>query len=254
MLDFIIEHKIYVGYIFELIAALSGGYYLLKTPNVQSEIKYFSWFLWYVFLLDFSSLYALWAFFDDYKTFPFLEDSLFTRNVWLHNWNHLISLSFYIFLFIKQLRILSYKRILKFALLFFILFGIFNLTSSNQLFFTYDMSILIVGVLLLIIAIASYYFELLMSDQVLDFKRNLLFYTSVGLLIWHLCVPPIQIYSAYFSFENADFIKMHNTILRYSNIFMYGMFSFGFIYCAQQKQLSEFAKKRMLDKPEIRDF
>ncbi|TVZ25295.1 hypothetical protein JM83_0197 [Gillisia sp. Hel_I_86] len=244
MLDFIIEHKIYIGLIFELIAAISGSYYLFKTPNVQRDIKYLAWFLWYVFLLDLSGLYALWSFFDDYKTFPFLEDSLFQRNVWLHNWNHLISISFYSFLFIKQLERVTYKRILKFALFIFILLGIFKLTSSNQLFYSYDMTILIVGVLLLIIAIASYYFELLISDQILDFKNNLLFYISVGLLIWHLCVPPIHIYSVYFSVDNIDFIKMHSTILRYSNIFLYGMFSFGFIYCAQIKKLPEITKNR----------
>ncbi len=236
MLNFLIEHKIYIGLIFELVAAISGSYYLLKTPNVQSDIKYFAWFLWYVFLLDFSGLYALWAFFDNYKTFPFLEDSLFTRNVWLHNWNHLISLSFYIFLFIKQLERAIYKRILNCALLLFIFFGVFKLTSSNQLFYSYDMTILIGGVLLLIIAIASYYFELLVGDQVLDFKNNLLFYISVGLLVWHLCVPPIHIYSVYFSIENAYFIKIHTTILRYCNIFMYGLFSFGLIYCAKERQ------------------
>ncbi len=136
MLDFIIEHKLYIGYIFELIAALSGSYYLFKTPNAPRDMKYFAWFLWYVFLLDFISLYALWAFFDDYKTFPFLEDSLFTRNVWLHNWNHLISISFYSILFIKQLERDKYKSILKYVLLIFIVFGIVKLASTNQVFFT----------------------------------------------------------------------------------------------------------------------
>ena len=235
MLDFIIEHKIYVTYIFEIIAAISGSYYLFKTPNVRSEIKYFAWFLWLVFLLDFSGLYSIWAFFDDYKTFPFLKNSLFTRNLWLYNWIRFISLSFYSFLFINLVKRITYKRILNYALFLFIMFGIFKLTSSTQLFFTYDMSILFIGVLLLIVTISNYYFELLISDQILDLKNNMFFYISVGLLIWHLCVPPIQIYSAYFSFENTDFIKMHAAIIRYSNIFMYGMFSFGFIYCMKRK-------------------
>lgn len=239
MLDFIIEHNIYIGYIFEIIAALSGSYYLLKTPNAPNEIKYFAWFLWYVFLMDFSSLYALWAYFDNYETFPFLKDSLFTRNVWMHNWNHLISLSFFIFLFIKQLEKTVYKKVLKAALFIFAIFGIIKLSSSNQLFFSYDMSILFVGVFLLIIAISSYYFKLLLSDQVLDFKRNLLFYISVGLLVWHLCVPPIHLYSIYFSIENADFIKMHSTVLLYCNIFMYGIFSFAFIYCGKETHPSQ---------------
>jgi hypothetical protein len=236
MLDFIIEHKIYITYIFELIAAISGSYYLIKTPKARKEIIYFSWFLWFVLLIDLSGSYALWAYFDDYKTFPFLEDSLFSRNVWLYNWLNLISISFYSFLFIKQIKRIKYKRILKFALLGFIVLGIFKLTSSDQLFYRYDMSIRFVGVLLLTIAIGIYYFELLMSDQILDIKKNLLFYISVGVFIWHLCVSPIDIYSIYFSVENVDFIKMHATIIRYSNIFMYGLFSFGFIYCAQTKQ------------------
>jgi len=232
MLDFIIENKIYVTYIFEFIAAISGSYYLNKTPKVRKEIIYFSWFLWFVLLIDLSGLYALWAYFDDYRTFPFLENSLFTRNVWLYNWLNLISSIFYSFLFIKQIKKIKYKRILKYTLFGFIILGIFKLTSSDQLFYKYDMSIRLVGVLLLIIAIGIYYYELLMSDQILDIKRNLLFYISVGVFIWHLCVSPIDIYSTYFSVENRDFIFMHAAILRYCNIFMYGIFSFGFIYCA----------------------
>ncbi|WP_034922921.1 hypothetical protein [Gillisia sp. CAL575] len=234
MLDFIIENKIYVTYIFEFIAAISGSYYLNKTPKVRKEIIYFSWFIWFVFLIDLSGLYSLWAFFDDYKTFPFLKDSLFTRNVWLYNWLHLISLSFYSFLYIKQIERIKYKRILNYALLIFIGFGIIKLSSTNQIFFTYDMSILIAGVVLLIIAISTYYFELILSDRILYLKNNLLFYVSIGLLIWHLCVPPIQIYSAYFSIENVEFINMYTTVLMYSNIFMYGMFSLAFIYCAKR--------------------
>lgn len=237
MIDFIIENKIYVTYIFELFAALSGSYYLIKTPNARKELIYFSWFLWFVLLADLSGAYTLWAYFDDYKTFPFLEDSLFTRNFWLYNWLNLISISFYSFLFIKQIKRIKYKGILKFVLLVFILLGIFKLISSNQLFYRYDMSIRFVGALLLIIAIGIYYFELLMSDQILDIKKNLLFYISVGVIIWHLCVLPIQIYSVYFSVENFDFINMYAAILRYCNIFMYGLFSFAFIYCAQAKQL-----------------
>lgn len=248
MLDFILENKIHIGLIFILIAAISGSYYLFKTSNVQRDIKYFAWFLWFVFLLDLSGLYSLWAFFDNYKTFPFLKDSLFTRNVWLHNWIQLITISFYSFLFIKQIERIKYKRILNLALLFFILFGIFKLASTNQLFFTYDMSILIVGVLLLIIAISTYYFDLILSDKILYFKNNLLFYASIGLLIWHLCVPPIQIYSAYFSVKNVEFINMYTAVLRYCNSFMYGMFSYAFIYCAQKKQHPGLAKIKELNK------
>jgi len=234
MLDFIIEYKIYVSFVFEFIAALSGSYYLYKTPNASKEIKYFAWFLWYVFLLDLSGLYALWAFFDDYKAFPFLKDSLFKRNVWLHNWNHLISNSFYSFIFITLLKRILYKRILKIALIIYIILGILKLSSSNQLFLTYDMSIIFAGVLLLITSISVYYFELLISDRILEFKKNIFFYISIGLLFWHLCVPPIHVYSAYFSVENLAFIKTQAFILRYCNIFMYSMFTFGFIYCAKR--------------------
>jgi len=243
MLDFILENKIHITLISEFVAALCGSFHLFKTQKTLRDIKYFVWFLWFVFFLDFSGLYALWAFFDNYKTFPFLEDSLFQRNVWLHNWLILISLSFYNFLFIKQLGRVAYKRILNFALLLFILFGIFKLISSNQLFYSYDMTVLIAGVLLLIITIASYYFGLLMSDQVLQFKKSLLFYISAGLLVWHLCVPPIQIYSAYFSVENIEFIKLYTSVLMYCNIFLYGIFSFAFIYCAQEKELPILKKK-----------
>lgn len=235
MLEFVIEYKFYIGYIFEILAASAGSYFLYKTPNVPKDLKYFSWFLWYVFVLDFSSLYALWAFFDDYKTFPFLKNSLFTRNIWMHNWNHLISISFFSYFFINQFKNMVYKRIFKITLLLFILFGVIQLSSSNQVFLLYNMSILLIGVLLLTITIGIYYYELLLSDHILVFTKNMYFYISIGLLIWHLCVPPVHIYSAYFSIENIEFIKLHAAIIRYSNIFMYGIIAFGFIYCIPKK-------------------
>lgn len=44
---------------------------------------------------------------------------------------------------------------------------------------------------------------------------------------------------AYFNTKNEDFILLYAAILRYSNIFMYGLFSFAFIYCANGKSNSK---------------
>lgn len=237
MLEFIIENKIYVGYFFELLAAVCGSYYLRKKDNVLLSIKYLVYFLWFVFIMDLLTFYTIWAYYDDYKTLPWLKDSVFRRGMWMVNSYTVYSCSFYSLLFIKNIHRVRIKNQLTLVLLGYISVSIISLLLSDKFFHEYVMTPVFLGTGLLLISIGVYFYEMMESTELINFKTNLLFYISVGLIIWYLIIPPIQIYSSYFTVENVEFISVSTAIKRYANVFMYGIFSFGFIYCAQEKQL-----------------
>lgn len=244
MLEFIIEHQIYVGYFFELLAAVSGSYYLSKTDYVLPSIKYLVYFLWFVFIMDLLTFYTIWAYYDDYKTFPWLKDSVFRRGMWLVNSYTVYSCSFYSFLFIKNIHRDRIKKALILVWLGYIAVSIISLLLSPDFFHANVMTPVFLGTGLLLICIGMYFYEMMMSTELINFKTDLLFYISIGLIIWYLSIPPIQIYSSYFSVENVEYISLSISIKKYANIFMYGVFSFAFIYCAQQKQLPILNKKK----------
>src|SRR5680860_34776 len=186
MLDFIIEHKIYLGYFFELLAAVCGSYYLHKTENVLLSIKYLVYFLWFVFIVDLLTFYTIWAYFDDYKTFPWLKDSVFRRGMWMVNCYTVYSCSFYSFLFIKKINQLRLKNNLTLALFGYIAVSIVSLFLSEEFFHAYVLTPVFLGTGLLLISIGVYYYDMMLSTELINFKTNLLFYISVGLIIWYL--------------------------------------------------------------------
>lgn len=84
----------------------------------------------------------------------------------------------------------------------------------------------------------AYYYEMLKSDKILNFYKNLAFYVSVGVLIRYLVVTPIFIYSKYYTNASPDFVEMYGLIIIVSNVFMYGMFITGFIISAGRGKLT----------------
>ena len=98
--------------------------------------------------------------------------------------------------------------------------------------------ITIAGTFLLFFSVMFFYFELLRSDLVLQLKRFLPFYISVGVLVFNLSITPIEILSQYFNLEEGNelFIKLHINVLLIANIFMYSTFILGFIICSRKKK------------------
>jgi hypothetical protein len=124
------------------------------------------------------------------------------------------------------------------VVLYFII-GVAEILFSGKVFYAYIIENIFMGTILLLICVGAYFRKLTQSDDVLNFSRDLTFYIAVGYLVWNLCVTPIFIYDSYFNTKNEDFILLYAAILRYSNIFMYGLFSFAFIYCAKGERNSK---------------
>ncbi|CAL67084.1 hypothetical protein [Christiangramia forsetii] len=226
--DFLITRKVYVTLLMELLAALAGSLYLYKKQRNEQLKKQFVWFLFSVFIIDLLGGYSIWAYFDDYQSFPFLKDSLFTRNFWWFNIARTYFIAAYCYFLRKRIANKQIAFYLKWALGIFIVYAIFNMVFSGQFFIRYITGTFTIGTFLVVTSVFAYFYDILISDRLVGFYGNLFFYIAVGVLLWYLVIPPIELYVNYFTEENQFFIEVFAAVLRYANIFMYSMFALGF--------------------------
>ncbi len=151
-----------------------------------------------------------------------------------------MSYPFLVLFFSSYLKNKLFKKTFEWASLLFLLFSIGLFLFSNTFFTAYSPYVNISGTLLVLIVIISFYFELLRSEYVMQLKRFLPFYFSLGTFVFLLCVTPLSIFSDYFrvSTGNHLFVKLQVQVILYSNIFMYSCFTLGFILCSRKKKYS----------------
>lgn len=232
LLDYYLR-EIFLGHFFELLAAVGGSYYLIKVPDVKTITKIFVYFLWFILFVEIIGLYALFNYFN-YSYFEFLIGTPFEDNYWLYNSLHVVSYMVYFYFFIEQLKTNRIRKYLTFMAWFFFATSILFLVFSGVFFVNYSFYSIIVGTIILILCIAAYYYQMLTSDTILSFQKNPAFYISIGALIWHVVVTPLLIYGKYYSTTSPEFIKMYGLILGSANMFLYGIFFFGFIICSRK--------------------
>jgi len=232
MFEYFIEKRLFVSNMFELLAALAGTFYLYKTRTQDIGLKLFVYNLWFILLIEIIGMYSAWNYFDGYKTFPGLRNSVFYNNYWLFNSAKIIFLTVFFNVFISQITSLRLKKFLYGLTLFFILSSIANYIYSDIFFKAFSSYTTISGSFILLFCIGSFYYEMLLSDKILYFYKNLPFYISIGAMLWHLSITPIFIYNRYFTMTNPEFVNFHMDFLRYANVFMYSCFAIGFLICS----------------------
>ncbi|PKA84425.1 hypothetical protein ATE92_2614 [Ulvibacter sp. MAR_2010_11] len=222
-------------YILELLAAIAGSYYLIKVPNHNKFTKYFVCYLWLTFVVEIICTYAPIGYFSGYEYFSFVKDTRFERNNWLYNCYFAVAYTFYAYFFGHYLRDkLLQKSLYLLAGIFFIC-SLISLITGDYLFVQDSKFINLGGTLLLFLSVILFYFELLKSNIILNLKRFLPIYLSVGLIVFYLCTTPLTIFSQYFNAENNIFVNLQVQLILYCNIFMYSTFIVGFIVCSGKK-------------------
>ena len=111
-----------------------------------------------------------------------------------------------------------------------------NLILSDVFFKEDSVFTAIAGTLLLLLVNVLFYFDLLKSNQILNLKKQLPIYISVGVLVFYLCVTPIDLFSQYFKRVNELFVNVKAIIYIIANILMYTTFTIGFLVCAKNKK------------------
>lgn len=212
----------------EFLAAFTGSLYLWRNKFSSRKEKLFVIFLWSVLFIDVFGSYSLWAFFDNYETLPFLKNSIFVRNIWYYNLAQVYFTVCYAGFMQSEIENSKIAATLRLAIHFFIIYSLMVIAWSEDLFLVYITPIFLVGTLLILLSVFLYFIDLLRSEKILVFYKNLFFYVFIGVLIHYLVVQPVTIYSVYFNEDNPEYVNLFAAILRLANIFMYGMFILGF--------------------------
>lgn len=235
-LYFLFEKKIYITYIMELLAALAGSFYLFYSKPKNKNNRMFVIFLWSVLIIDILGGYTGLAYFNDYEYFAFIEGTPFERNTWYYNVAEVYFICFYTNLFRKQLSGIKKRFLLKWLIISYLIFAILNMVLSGE-FFNGDLIINdIVGAFMIVTSVFLYFFDMMISDKVLNFYKDLFFFVAVGVSISYLSIIPINIYDSFISYQNEELLELFYTVMRYSNIFMYSMFVLGFYFDYRYKQ------------------
>ena len=169
----------------------------------------------------------MYGYLYDFRYLDFIKGTAFISHYWILNFLILVIISGYVFFYLlvlKGKRIKKYLKILYIAFLvvsiyFFATAGFFEKLNS----FAY-----IFGGILICIAVFAYLLEIMRSETIMQFYKELTFYVSVGCLIYYLSVIPIYIYQTFVQ-TSEEYRELYNLILTSLNFFLYIMFAIGFI-------------------------
>ncbi|WP_432411066.1 hypothetical protein [Rasiella sp. SM2506] len=220
----------------EILAATAGIFYLKKT-NATLHEKLFVVFLWFSVGIEILSSYAGFAYFSEYMVFGFVEETPFRNNYWLSNIYLLVNNLVYIYFFGVQLHNTKAKKLLVMLAIAMVIAVIIDFGTSD-FFNTLSRVSTIFGSLLVLMTILFFYLELLVSEKLLALRYNLSFYISVVLLIYTLCISPLDYLINYFktSTGNQLFVSLRVNTLFILNILLYLTYTFAFILCSKKKK------------------
>ena len=207
---------------------------LICLPKYKNTYtRYFIYFLIYVLLMSNlgSYPYYFWKYPIFESWYNTIYNSKFRQNYWWFTvfW-HIVAVCFFEWYFIKSLKNKTHSKILTYVLIFFIGSSIINIfLKIDNLFIGYYPFISINESVVILFCVSLYFMEILQSDRVLNFYRDVNFYIAGGILAFWLITTPLVFFERYYKDYDMDYVALRIYIYVGINIFMYGMFSLGLI-------------------------
>lgn len=135
---------------------------------------------------------------------------------------------FFYYVFWNFVKKPGFRKLIKFATIIYVLACFVNpfykdIIDTPQLF-SYT-----VGACLLIFCIILYYIEILSTDRILLINQELLFWISIGLLLFYVGYLPIKLTRHYSASDANEFITLR-VVQFILIIIMNGCFIFGFLW------------------------
>jgi len=211
----------------ELISAIVGTIYFYKYKF--SSLKYFLYLLWFITFIEFTVSFVSS---NHITAFLFFDNNGQQYNLWFYNLLRIVTFLTLFYIYFKIIRTEKYRQIIKFFAIIYSLVIIINWSIIQNFF--YEMSEIpkVMGSLFLIITVLFYFIELLRSDKIITFHRTLLFWISVGLLLYYSGTIPFSLkFNGYMLFPGIHKLFLINTVLA---ITMYLIFTFGFIWSKKE--------------------
>ena len=186
-----------------------------KKTYANTVYKYFFYFLIYTILTELAGYIVGYIIGIPYKL----------KNHFVYNTYIIINFVFYLLFYKNLFRKKSNKKIVTIFLILYLLFTVSDFIFLDPPFLTGLISInFTVGSIFLIITIILFLFEIINNELVLNLKKSLIFWISVGVLLFFIGVLPIFIASEFLGFKG-----IYKQILYFLNVILYGCFSLGFI-------------------------
>lgn len=214
--DFLIQLiKICVG--IEVLTAIIGTIYYNKYKK-KRFLKYFIFLLWYIVINELAGIYMR---------------SDFGVNTIIYNVYNVINFTYILMLYRSYLTEKKSKKIALTLCITYLIIFIINGFYENY-FIKFQSIPYIVAAFAVIITISLYFREILNSEKVLNAKRNLLFWISVGLLIYFVGNIPFRILRNYYNeLTDATILFLVNFTL---TVIMNICFIIGFIWSKKKQQ------------------
>ncbi|NNC70786.1 MAG: hypothetical protein HKN90_08210, partial [Flavobacteriaceae bacterium] len=156
-------------------------------------------------------------------------------NLWMYNLMYTIFYPVVLTIYSRMLKNQNYKKWIRVFIVLYLAFSLLNWLFIQD--FRYEWSELpdVVGSIFLAISIVFYFIELLRSSKIVIFHKKLLFWISVGLLIFYTGTIPFNIEVTKYALMKG----IHNLflIIWILAIFMYLIFTFGFIWSFKEEKI-----------------
>lgn len=212
----------------ELLSAIIGTLYFYKYKD--THLKYFLFLLWYITITEFTGWYA-----SKNNVLVFFDKNGVDYNYWLYNLLYFIFFNVVLAIYLKSIKNSKHKKWIKLFILTYIIISIINWCFIQD--FAFEMSELpyVIGSIFLIISIIFYLIQLLKSDKIIVFHKALLFWISIGLLLFHSGTIPFSL-----KYNDYSFIPgIHKLflVIYVLALTMYLIFTFGFIWSKREEKI-----------------
>ena len=209
----------------ELISAIVGTIYFYKYKS--THVKWFLFLLWYIVFTEFIGDFLL-----DKSILIHIDDNGIKYNIWIVNLLYFIFFPVIYYIYSKSISNKKYVLWIKIFLIAYLIISVVNWVIIQNFIKEWNELPFVAGSLFLIITIILYFIELLQSEKVVIFHRTLLFWISVGLLLFHAGAIPFSIkVNGYALIPGTH--KLFLILYLLANT-MYLTFTFGFIWSKKE--------------------
>jgi hypothetical protein len=162
-------------YLFELLAFITGIIYWKKVRH--THWKWFVVYLGFIFILD--------------STGGFMFMVLKQNNAWLYKW--LIMPVSFLFFFWLYWKTFTHRKEKNWSVAASVIYGLSFIADTvwlSKIKFVYSSFSYCTGNLLLLILIILFFLKFIGSDEILQYKRNMMFWVCIGLLVYYMISLP----------------------------------------------------------------
>jgi len=208
-----------------LISAIIGTLYFSKYK--KTSIKYFLYLLWYITITEFLGPYL-----TENNFLTFKDENGIKYNLWIYNLLEIVTFITLMYIYFKSIINSKYRNWIKIFCSSYIGVSILNWLLLQNFLREWSELPYVYGSIVIIVIIIFYFIELLQSEKLIQFHKILLFWISIGLLLFHTGVIPFSIkINGYALIPGVHKLFLIVYVLA---ITMYLTFTFGFIWSKKE--------------------